>query len=60
MYNLYYKGKLINTKGAVGDDAIEQLASRPYVFKVYEKPNGTVSKERIPVSEIKVVKTYVF
>ena len=60
MYNLYYKGKLINTKGAVGDDAIEQLAGRPYVFKVYEKPDGTVTRERIPVSEIKVVKTYVF
>lgn len=60
MYNLYYKGKLINTKGAVGDDAIEQLANHPYVFKVYEKPNGTAAKERIPVSEIKVVKTYVF
>lgn len=60
MYNLYYNSKLINTNGAVGDDVIEQLKNRPFVFKITEDRYGRTHKERIPVSEIKVVKTYVF
>lgn len=60
MYNLYYKGKLINTKGAVGDDVVKQLSDRPFIFKLSEDTTGRTHRERIPVSEIKLVKTYVF
>lgn len=60
MYNLYYNNKLINTNGAVDDDVIKQLKDRPFVFKIIEDTSGRIHKERIPVSEIKIVKTYVF
>lgn len=60
MYNLYYKNSLINTKGAVGQDAVDELKKREYVFKVTEDSYGKQYRERIPVKDIKIVKTFVF
>lgn len=60
MFNLYYKGKLINTKGAIGDDVIEHIADRPFIFKLTEDNNGVYHRERIPTNKIKVVETFVF
>lgn len=60
MFNLYYKEKLINTKGAVDDSVIEHIKNKPFIFKVTEDVNGVVHRERIPTSMIKIVKTYVF
>lgn len=60
MYNLYYRNNLINTKGAVGQDAVDELSKREYVFKVTEDTTGKRRRERIPVKDIKIVKTFVF
>ena len=58
-YNLYYNNQKLN-KDVVGDDIIDQLRSRKYIFKVSVDQYGRETKERIPTKDVKVVKTYVF
>lgn len=58
-YNLYYNNQKLN-KDVVGDDIIDQLRSRQYIFKVSVDQYGRETKERIPTKDVKVVKTYVF
>ena len=58
-YNLYYNNQKLN-KDVVGDDIIDQLHSRKYIFKVSVDKYGRETKERIPTKDVKVVKTYVF
>ena len=58
-YNLYYNNQKLN-KDVVGDDIIDQLHSRQYIFKVSVDQYGRETKERISTKDVKVVKTYVF
>ena len=58
-YNLYYNNQKLN-KDVVGDDIIDHLHSRQYIFKVSVDQYGRETKERIPTKDVKVVKTYVF
>lgn len=59
-YNLYYKNRLINTKGTVDESAIEELKKREYIFKVTQDANKRIHRERIPTKDITVIKTFVF
>lgn len=58
-YNLYYNNEIIN-KSPVGDDIVEKLNTKNYVFKVTKDKYGIEHKERIPTKDIKRIKAYIF
>lgn len=60
MYNLYYKNKLINTKGAVSEQTVAEINKRGYIFKHGAQADNKRRLTRIPVKDIKIVKTFMF
>lgn len=59
LYNLYYNNQKLN-KNVVGEDIVDQLRSRQYIFKVSVDQYGRETRERIPTKDVKAIKTFVF
>lgn len=58
-YNLYYNNEVINNT-PVGNEIIEKMQSKDYIFKVRTDALGVEHRQKIPVKDIKCVETYVF